>query len=212
MAGLKAKEILDTVRTIYLNDPSGLIFTDAKLLPILQTVYGYLQTALERNGIQCKYKISAPITVPAGATQLPWIPSDFMWPVKLQERLSGSTDLYTDMVDRRWTPQVLPTDKLIYYSWNNEQFLLVGATTNRDVLLYYWANFPSIVDQNSTVFGKSEQYLAAKVAAVVHSFISQNMTLAQLADQAAESNLEEIIGIFTKKQMPVRRKPYIPFR
>jgi hypothetical protein len=212
MPGLKAKAILDDCRASYLNDASGAIFTDAKLLPILRTVYSFMQTDLEKNGVQCKYKISPEIRVPTGALTVPNIPGDFMWPVGIQERLWGSSDLYTPMVDRRWTPQVLQTDKLLYYNWNNEQLTLVGATTDRGVLVYYWAAFPAIVDENSTVFGKMDQFLSAALAAMVHQFISQNSELAASCKAIADENRDEIIGIFIKKQKPVRRKPYIPFR
>ena len=209
--GTTVLDIMDSARSVYLNDPSGAIFTQAKLLPIIKEVYGYLQTALEKNGVQCKNE-QFQLRVPANTTTLPIIPADFLWPVLLEERLYGSSDLFTSMTQRRWPPSVLPTDKLIYWTWNGEIFQLVGATTDREVKLSYWKKFPALVDASTLVLGKSEQFMAAKVAAVAHKFISQNESLAEAANSVADESLEEIINIFIKKQPPVRRKPYIPFR
>jgi hypothetical protein len=211
---VSAADILQTVREVYLNDPQITQYTDTKILPYLKEAYGFLATDLEKNNIQCGHAISEPLLVKAGATTFSEIPGNFMWPVALEERLAGSTDVFIPMIQRRWPPQVLQTDKLVYWTWNAEEFSLLGATTDREVLIYYHKKFPALVDVNSYVLGKAEQYLTAKTAALVHLFLAQNTTLAQQCDALAESNQQEIINIFTKLQqsMPVRRKPYIPFR
>lgn len=208
----RVKDILALSKAVYLNDPSGSVFTDSKLLPLFKEAYGYLQTDLQENGLQCSNGVADGIIVKTGKTTLPYLPGDFAWPIDLEERLSGSSDLYQPMVNRRWIPSVLQTDKLIYWDWNGEFINFVGATTDRDIRIKYLKDFPAVVSELSYARGKAEQFLSAKVAALAHIFISQNQTLAQAANDVAEENLEQIINMFAKKQMPVRQKPYIPLR
>jgi hypothetical protein len=207
------KEILDSARAVYLNDATASIYTDAKLLAHAKAAYGFLETELEKHNIACKNDVTKSILVPVGATLLN-LPADFMWPIKMEERLQGSNDLFIPMVNRMWVPSIGITDKLIYWVWNLDQIQLLGANTNREVRLYYQKRFPSIQDVDNFVFGKADQYMSAKIAALAHLFLSQNETLANECNKLAEENLAEIVGIFVKKTqaMPVRRKPYIPFR
>ena len=213
MSFTTAKDILTTVQSTYMNDPAATIYTDAKLLPLLKTAYGFLETSLEKNGIQCKNKVTEPVVIPVGIKNFP-IPDDFMWPISMDERLKDSTDLFMPMVNRRWVPSIQTTDKLIYWIWNFEVIEFLGANTDREVRLYYQKSFPAIQSINSFILSKAEQYLSAKVAALAHLYLSQTPTLAQPANEAAENNLDEILTIFIKKtqSMPVRRKPYVPFR
>jgi hypothetical protein len=209
-----AKSLMDRARNVYLNDASAQLFTDAKLLPLLREAYGFMETELEENGVPTKNVIADTKIIPSGVTQYLPLPKDFIWPIKLEERLAGSSDLFQPMTQKRWTPQLLQSDKLIYWDWREDEIFFLGATTNREVKLYYQKTFPSLDDIDAVVLGKAEQYLVAKMAALAHIFIQQNETLASIADQAANNNISQIINIQTKKSqaLPVRRKPYIPFR
>lgn len=206
------KDILDTTRTSYLNDASGGIYTDAKLLPLFKTVYGFLETSLEQHGIRCKNGEFNTI-VRTGEVLLTQ-PADFMWPLFLTERLKGSPDNFMPMVERRFIPTVPQTDKLIYWAWNLENIQLLGATTDREVNLTYLKRFPTIQDVDNYVYGKADQYLSAALGAIAHLFLSQSETLAKACQDIAEKNLNEILATFIKGEqaMPVRRKPYVPFR
>lgn len=208
------KDILDTVRSVYMNDAAGKIYTDDKLLPQFMSAYGFLETNLEENNIQCKHAVTDPITVLTGSKVLNLLPNDFMWPIAMEERLLGSSDLFIPMIPRRFIPSINVTDKLIYWAWNFDVIEFLGANTDREVRLFYAKRFPTIQNVDSFAYSKAEQYLAAKTAALAHAFLAQNNILAQICDTLAEKNLGEIINIFVKttQSMPVRRKPYIPFR
>jgi len=209
-----AQDIMDAAREVYLNDSSATLFTDAKLLPLLRQVYSFMETTLQGNNIPCGHKIATPKVIPAGTTEYTPLPSDFMWPIKMEERLNTSTDLYQPMAQKRWEPQLQQTDKLHYWIWREDRIFLLGANTDREVLLYYYRTFPSVQDVDEIILGKAEQYLIAKLAAMAHMFYQQNDTLAKICNDAAEGNLQQIVNIQTKKSqsLPTRRKPYIPFR
>lgn len=214
MSLVTAKDIMDSAREVYLNDAPAILFTDAKLLPLLKMVHGFLETTLEENNIPCKHEIAPIKTVTAGVTSYSPLPKDMIWPIKMEERLASSSDLFQPMLQKRWEPQLQLTDKLLYWVWRLDEIKFLGANTDREVLLYYQKVFPSVEDVDQIVYGKAEQYLIAKLAAVAHMFIQQNETLAGICDKAAENNLAQIINIQTKKSqsLPIRRKPYIPFR
>jgi hypothetical protein len=214
MSLVTAKDIMDAARESYLNDAPAILFTDAKLLPLLKMVHGFLETTLEENNIPCKHEIAPVKIIATGETGYLPLPKDMIWPIKLEERLSGSSDLFQPMTQKRWEPQLQQTDKLSYWVWRLDEIKFLGATTDREVLLYYQKTFPSVEDVDQIVYGKAEQYLAAKLAAMAHMFIQQNETLASICDKTAQGNLDQIINIQTKKSqsLPVRRRPYIPFR
>ena len=208
------QDILNDARQVYLNDTAGARFTDDKMIPHLRVANGMLETALEKNDVQCKNMIALPFIVTIGSLEYFPLPSDFIWPVKMEERLSGSTDLYSPMVQRVWEPQTTVTDKLIYWIYRGDKIYFKGANTDRDVLLYYQRSFYPINAVEDSVYSNAREYLSAMTAALVHEFVSQNETLAARCKEIGEGHLEEIINIMTKKRqtMPKRRKGYIPFR
>lgn len=202
-------DVLLSARGVYLNDPAAVRLPDTKLFPALKVAQGMLETSLEENGVQCKNK-EASIKVIAGVKVLNPLPADFIWPVKLDERVAGSSDLYTPMIQRRWTPQEAQGPSLKYWIWNNDQIQLLGATTNRDVLLYYQAIFPTLNAVSDGVYNYAAEYYAAKIAWFVHTFIEQSPTLADSCNDIANGHLDQIIRIMVKKRqsMPVRRRPF----
>ncbi len=210
---VNAQDIISDARNVYLNDQTGR-FTNAILLPYVKMAVGYMETNLEENNVACKSTTLAAINVPVGALELIPLPADFVWPISLKERNAGSTDLYADMIERAWEPQIAQGDRLVYWAWREDRIKFVGALTNREVLLNYVKSFPIVNVATDVVYNYARQYLAAKVAALVHEFISQNETLAERCNTQAETNIEQIINIQVKKQQatPVRRKPYVPFR
>lgn len=203
-------DVLLSARGVYLNDPSAVRLPDTKLIPALKVAQGMLETALEENSVQCKNKEAGPIKVTAGDRILNPLPADFVWPVKLEERIASSSDLYNPMVQRRWTPQEAQGPALKYWIWNNDQLQFLGATTDRDVMLYYQAIFPALNVATDGVYNYAAEYYAAKIAWFVHTFIEQSPTLADECNTIAESHLDQIIRIMVKKgqSMPVRRRPF----
>lgn len=214
MTPITAQDIINDARSVYLNDPNGGLYSNSKLLPYVKRASDYLETSLEENNIVSKNKTESPIKVRVGATELSPLPADFIWPIELLERASGSLDPYIPMNQRPWEPQIALGDRLVYWTWREDKIKLTGALTEREVLLRYQRAFSIINVASDAVYGYAKQYLSSKTAALAHIFVSQNETLANLCDQEAEDNLESIINIQVKKtqSMPVRRRPYVPFR
>lgn len=214
MNPLIVSDILQSAREVYLNDAAARTYTDAKLLPYLKIASGFLETELEENGVACKNTISSPYTVAIGTTELTPLPNDFVWPVKLEERLAASGDLFSPMQMRAWEPQAKVTERLQFWTYRKDRIFFIGATTTREVTLYYQCAFNPIYCVNDSVYARAEQYLTAKLSAAALEFGSQQPELAAKADTAAEKNLAQVINISIKKQQGTsyRRKPYSPYR
>ena len=213
MQTVNVQDIINDARNVYLNDQAGR-FTNAILIPYVVMAVGYLETSLEENGVACKREVESPIVVLANATELAPLPADFVMPIQLKERAKGSTDLYSDMHQRPWEPEIAPGDRLVYWVWRHDKIMLAPATTDREVKLYYQRAFPIVNVASDNVYNYGRQYLGAKTSALVHALVNQNMELAGICDTQAENNLLQIINIQIKKSqaMPVRRRPYTPFR
>lgn len=202
-------DVLLSARSVYLNDPSAVRLPDTKLIPALKVAQGMLETSLEENGVQCKNKTEDKV-IAAGVLEYTPLPADYIWPVKLEERASGSSDLFVPMSMRRWTPQEFKGDFLKYWTWNSDKIQFLGANTDREVRLYYQATFPALNIATDAVYGYAHEYYSAKVAGFAHFFLEQSPTLAAECDRIAETHLDQIIRILVKKgqAMPVRRRPF----
>jgi len=214
MSTIIVQDIMDGARNVYLNDTGAVLYTNARLLPYVKMANDFMETNLEENNISCKNESETGIVVLAGKDELLPLPADFVWPIALKERGLGSSDLYTDMNQRPWEPEISPSDRLIYWTWRTDKIKLLPATTDREVKLYYQCSFPIINVVNDSVYGYAKQYLIAKTAAMAHLFTSQNTTASDIANQQAEKNMDQLVNIQAKKSQanPVRRRPYTPFR
>ncbi len=204
-----AQEAIDSAR-VYLNDVNAQMWTDAKLFPRLKEAYRDLLIELWLQGIPViREKTSVPITVNIGATTLT-LPADLLEPIKLKERPFGSSETFVPMEEKDFEPDFIASDTLRYWAWREEGIDLVGATTKREVLLFYWKTLtiPTVV--GSTLgFIYAEIYLGPKTAAYAAGSVG-NPTLAQEANALAESKLNKIIRANIKGQqsLPTRRIPY----
>jgi len=213
------QEIFDRARGAYLNDPDARVFTNAKLVPVLKSSYDDLQTDLVANDLSTVDAIAAPAIIAAGSTSYGTLPSDFIWPVKLEERASGSTDLYNPMTQLRWTNNITIDTSLNYWNFIGDSIDFPAASTNREVLLYYkkvYPDFPTgtgdpVIDATTNVLGHSISAMAARIAEYVHRFQLQNITLADQCRADYESNKFAIINEYVKRAQAIPARPR-PFR
>jgi hypothetical protein len=205
-------DVMEEARGVYLNDPSGNKYTEDVLFPHVKNAYSFLQSELRSNGLQVTEKYAVE-SITAGTTSFT-LPSDIVIPVKMEERLDGSSDEYDPMHFVYRIKRVTPGNNIKEWSWRENAIQLREATGDREVRLTYKNSFPVIIDGVDDVYGKAEQYLAAKASALALMFIDQATDLANIANEIAERELREVVGtaVKLKQAAPVRRKPYLPFR
>lgn len=195
-----------------LNDPSGYIYSDDKLIPLLQKAYGELQTKMMLNGLPVLKETSVAIDVVAGTVVLgdgSGLPTDFIYPIELGERADGSTELFEDMEETDWEVTEQATDRLRFWNWREEEIKFLGATTAREVRIRYMKGLTRITAVSTPIaVNNATTFLAARCAAVAAFVIGSNPTRAEALQGDAGSALSDLLGILVKRQqgLPVRRR------
>ena len=99
-----AHDILDTARSVYMNDPNGNQYTDTVLLPLLKVAYAFLESELQSNGVQTtNEEIIA--TILANLDEYYPLPPDLVIPRAILERQAGSSDEFSPVMYKNNIPQ-----------------------------------------------------------------------------------------------------------
>lgn len=193
-----------------LNDPSRVDYTYAVQLPFLKSAYNKLLLRLQDNGVTVLEEISTAINVAIDATTVT-SPADLLQPVKLEERLDNSTDLYQPVAKVDAIPEIEQLSYIAYWNWREEVIYINPPSLAREVKLTYIKTLTAIVDENTTIpVINSLEYLANKTAALVTRFIGENPTRATELDLEAAEALGMLLGVEVKAKQsnPVRPKGY----
>src|SRR6266852_1244184 len=184
-----AGQITSLVRSL-LNDASGNLFTDAVLVPYLNSAYRKAQRALENVQSGSQLSDDALLVVPAitavdpagyvaitDATT-PQLPTDLLVPLRLWERPSGSglpagagADFVemADLSDQGGLPSQPQGPALQVWEWRADGIYFLGATQDTQVRLRYRKAFPDLVDGTSPVLIRNAQEVLAFFAAAMAS-------------------------------------------
>ena len=198
-----------------LNDPTGSIYPQQALFPILNKAYRELQTKLTALGISVTKEVLSAIPLLAGSKVLDdgaGLPTDFLYPIELGERLLGSFDKYVPMEEREWEPDSKPQQGLGCWTFREESLKFPGATTDREILLRYFKSLGSLSDVNTPIMiTESQTWLAQRSAALAALLIGVNPSRAEalITDLYGFNGAwEDFKAIHVKKQqsIPVRRR------
>jgi hypothetical protein len=213
MPSITVASVISEAQSVYLNDAAGSVYTDAILLPFIKSAYEHLRNELALNDVPTLNELSAAQTITAGSVTLTSAITDLLVPLALEERASGSSDLYVPMVERQWVPNEAQTSALRYWVWREEAIIFLGATTDRQIRVRYLKDLdPTAITTSSTIFAaNARSFLAARTAALVEMFVRQNVDNAQAAQMVADEQLRKIIMINVKNMqaLPTRRRPFL---
>lgn len=207
-----ASEVMDEA-AVWLNDASRTTYNYTVLFPLLASAWDVMQRRFELNSIPIilvETPLDSLIDVAIGDTELT-VPSDFIRPIHLKEKLYGSTDLFVTMVERQWLPNDIATETLRYWYWTGDTLKVLGATTRREVLLHYVGSMYKPIGQNSPIVKpEAKTFLSKKTAALAAGYLGSNPTRAQALESEAEQALNELIRteVKNKQGLPVRRQPF----
>lgn len=209
-----AGEILNEVKGL-MNDPSGSIYPDIALLPILQKSYRELQVKLSALGISVSREVIGTTFLLAGIKTLgdgSGLPTDLIHPIELGERAFGSEDKFARMDEVEWEPDAKPTDHLSVWSWREEAIWFVGATTDRQIFIRYIKSLTPLTTGNTPVLiNDSTTWLAQRTAALAALLLGHNPSRAEalITDlYSANGAWEDLKATKVKRlqSIPVRRR------
>lgn len=218
---LLASDCMDQA-AIMLNDVGRNLYTNAIQLPYLKMANEALEQLLLKYGVSIQLKKTTAITVALSATPTTLtLPSDFLLPITLWERASGSTneDDYVEMFEKDWEEDTAPANTLNQWSFRNNTIALIGCTVAREVKLYYHRMILAITSANSPEESYLfKPYLSAKTAEYCARFIGMNKEMAdeiqEKATDPAEDNLTHILignmqGARHRRGQYTTKQPYL---
>lgn len=207
-----AGDILTSLKAALLNDPTGAIYPDARMYPVMHIAYKRLQLKLSAIGMKPNKEIFDPVTVTAGTVRLgdgAGLPLLLLRPLTIKERRSGSTDRYSDMDEVDFEPDITIGTTLQYWAWREEEIKFPGSTADRQILIYGEKSLGSITDTNSPILLiESEAWLAQKTAAIAALTIGQNPKRADSLEEGLADIWEDMRSAMTRREQskPVRRR------
>jgi len=209
-----------------LNDSQGNLFTDAVLLPYVNSAYRKVQRAIGNAGGGGFIQDDALLVVSAvsgvdtslqvsitDATAPPnQLPTDLLVPLKLWERANGSSDDFVEMVDltrHGGLPSRAQDTALSVWEWRGDGLYFLGATQDVQIRLRYLKAYPDLTDATSPVLVRNAQEALAYAAAALAAW-SRGSPLAAKWDDAAADAIEDLIVATVKReqQSQRRRRPF----
>jgi hypothetical protein len=220
-----AGQITSLVRSL-LNDAQGSLFTDAVLLPYLNSAYRKVQRAIGNAGgggfIQDDVLlVVAAVTTPDTSLQVNitdasappnQLPTDLLLPLKIWERMNGSSDDFVEMVDltrHGGLPSRIQDTTLSVWEWRADGLWFIGATQDTQIRLRYLRAYPDLVDASSPVLVRNAQEALAYATAALAGW-ARGSPLAEKWDDAASDAIEDLVisAVRREQQSARRRRPY----
>lgn len=220
-----AGQITQLIRSL-LNDAAGNLFTDAVLIPYVNSAYRKLQRALAAAGQETFLVDDVLLVVPAvtevdpsaqvminDATAPPnQLPTDLLVPLDLWERANGSSDDFVEMVDlslRGGLPSMEQGLALQYWEWRQDGLCFCGATQDTQIRLRYQKSYPDLNDGTSVVLVRNAQEAIAYTGAAMAA-LARGSPFAERWDGVADDALEDLITTSVRRDQrgARRRRPY----
>ena len=213
-----AEDALNLARSI-VNDASGQVFTDAVLMPFLNSAYRTLQRELAENGVtvlEAQLDLDLPLTDGLTPTEIsdtssPQLPSDCLAPHTLAEMATGTTDLFISMEKiTAGLPNFQPGGYLRMWEWLEDKVNLIGATQAITVRLRYEKVLPVLCAGTDPVQIRSSiDPLGYGTAAMAARSRGQRALAVDLMSAAADATTKLIERYVRPEQYKTRRRrPY----
>jgi hypothetical protein len=220
-----AGQITALVRSL-LNDAAGNLFSDAVLLPYVNSAYRKAQRALANVQSGSFLNDDVLLVVPAvsavdsslqvsitDATAPPnQLPVDLLVPQKLWERINLSSDDFvemTDLTNHDGLPSEPQVERLRFWEWRADGLYFLGATQDTQIRLRYEKSYPDLTDATSPVLIRNAQEALAYAAAAMAG-AARGAPQAERWDVAAADALDDLIVRATQREQQTarRRRPF----
>jgi hypothetical protein len=214
----QAEDALGLVRSL-VNDGAGVVFSDAVLMPMLNSAYRALQRDLAENGVTVlmgSADIPLPITGGLTPTQLsdttsPQLPVNLLAPHAMWEMATGSSDIFIPMEKiTGGMPNLAASPYLRIWEWREDSINLIGATQAITVRIRFEKSLPALTLGTDPVQIRYATdplgYATAAMAARSRGSRALAADMLMAAQQATEKLIERYVRPEQLKAR--RRRPY----
>ena len=219
----QAEDALNLARAL-LNDTAGAVFTDALLMPLLNSAYRGLQRELAENGVSVlieQQDLDLELDPGTGITSTeisdassPPLPSDCLMPHMLWERATANTtDVFVPMEKFMSGGSMLnlqPSTYLRLWEWREDKINLIGATQAITVRTRYEKVLPAITLGTDPVQIRAATDPLAFATAALAARSRGARALAQDLLGTAQMATENLIDRYVRPEQIKgrRRRPY----
>jgi hypothetical protein len=219
----QAEDSLTLARAL-MNDAAGAVFTDALLLPLLNSAYRGLQRELAEAGVSVlveQQDIELDVNTSTGVTSTelsdvssPQLPTDCLMPHMLWERAAANTTSTFVPMEKFLSGggmlNIQPSSFLRLWEWREDKINLVGATQAVTVRIRYEKVLPQITAGTDPVLIRSASdalgFATAALAARSRGARALAADLLGTAQAAAENLIQRYIR--PEQIQSRRRRPY----
>jgi hypothetical protein len=219
----QAEDALSLARAL-LNDTAGAVFTDALLMPLLNSAYRGLQRELAENGVsvlieQQDLDLEPDPTSGITNTEIsdassPQLPSDCLMPHMLWERATANTtDVFVPMEKFMSGGSMLNLQASSYlrlWEWREDKINLIGATQGITVRMRYEKILPEVTLGTDPVQIRAATDPLAFATAALAARSRGARALAQDLLGTAQMATENLIDRYVRPEQVKgrRRRPY----
>jgi hypothetical protein len=218
-----SEDALNLARSL-VNDSAGAVFTDALLMPFLNSAYRGLQRELAENGVSVlteQQDIEMDVNGDTGVTNTelsdvssPQLPTDCLAPHMLWERATANTsDVFVPMEKFMSGGSMLnlqPSTYLRLWEWREDKVNLIGATQSITVRMRYEKVLPALTLGTDPVQIRSATDPLAFATAALAARSRGARALAQDLLATAQMATENLIERYVRPEQTKgrRRMPY----
>lgn len=220
-----ASDVMDQARKVYLFDKDGTLYTDEVLIPFFNDVLTELGNTFVRHSIQyTREDWSDSSVIPAAEdtqagegdarAQVAILdaPNNLITPLALyySTELSGSNRNWVAVPKVNWiAPDSDPS--IPQWAWREGviHFKLPQGESEVSVRLHYERSLPVVSGPNSVIDpAHAKGYMAARMSYLVHTYVSNNGSMAATAFSRSETLLNDILAIESNvnQSAPARRQ------
>lgn len=219
----QAEDALNLARAL-LNDTAGAVFTDALLMPLLNSAYRGLQRELAENGVSVlieQQDLDLELDPASGVTNTeisdastPQLPADCLMPHMLWERATANTtDVFVPMEKFTAGGSMLnlqPSSYLRLWEWREDKITLIGATQAITVRMRYEKILPAVTLGTDPIQIRAAIDPLAFATAALAARSRGARALAQDLLATAQMATENLIERYVKPEQTKgrRRRPY----
>ncbi|MHB8539426.1 MAG: hypothetical protein ACYDCD_00580 [Candidatus Acidiferrales bacterium] len=214
----QAEDALNLSRSL-VNDAAGAVFSDAVLMPFLNSAYRDLQRQLAESGVSVlvgQQDIDLPLTNGVTNTEIsdvttPQLPTELLAPQQLWEQATGSSDVFIPMEKiTGGLPNFQPSGYLRMWEWREDAIQLIGATQEITVRIRYEKDLPALALGTDPVQIRSAVDPLAYAVAAMAARSRGARALAEDMLLAAQAATDKLIERYVRPEQfkGRRRKPY----